>query len=246
MIIKRGKAKGARKRSGNLHSQIERNIGERILGGEYPPGALLPNEAEWGLVFGTSRTAVREAVKSLNAKGLLKSRPKVGSRVEPKARWNLLDRDVLDWYHAAMDRKAFLLATQEARRLIEPGIAELAARKRTPFQLERMVKAFNTMTTARNHQEIIAADIEFHEALMAAANNELLVPLGTIIEKALANLFEFTTEHNPAYGMALKLHENILRAIVANEPKAARDAMVALLKDTDRIIDKAPKGKRRR
>ena len=245
MIIKRGKTKGTRKASGNLHSQIERSIGERILGGEYPPGSLLPNEAEWGHAFGTSRTAVREAVKSLNAKGLLKSRPKIGSRVEPKARWNLLDRDVLDWYHAAMDRKAFLLATQEARHLIEPGIAELAARKRTPAQLDRMIASFNTMKSAKKPQEIIAADIEFHEALLAAANNELLVPLGTIIEKALAHLFNFTTEHNPAYGLALKLHENVLRAIVANEPREAREAMGALLSDTDRIINNTPKARRR-
>jgi DNA-binding FadR family transcriptional regulator len=114
-----------------LHSLIAQGIGERILGGEFAPGTLLPKEADWGKTYNASRTAVREAIKALAAKGLIASRPKVGSRVEPKSRWNLLDRDVLAWHRSATDRKAFLLSTQEFRRIVEPGIAELAARKRT-------------------------------------------------------------------------------------------------------------------
>jgi DNA-binding FadR family transcriptional regulator len=88
---------------GKLDARIAQGIGERILGGEFAPGTLLPNEAEWGRIYGASRTAVREAIKALSAKGLIASRPKVGSRVEPKSRWNLLDRDVLAWHRTAID-----------------------------------------------------------------------------------------------------------------------------------------------
>jgi DNA-binding FadR family transcriptional regulator len=126
------------KAGGKLHSVIARGIGERILGGEFAPGALLPNEAEWGRIYEASRTAVREAIKSLAAKGLIASRPKIGSRVEPKMRWNLLDRDVLAWHRSATDRKAFLISTQEFRRIVEPGIAELAAKKRTTKQIDQL------------------------------------------------------------------------------------------------------------
>ncbi len=87
----------------NLHHILAQDIGARILKGEFAPGSLLPREAEWGRSFGVSRTAVREAIKMLMAKGLIVSRPKIGSRVQPRSSWNLLDRDVLAWYCAATD-----------------------------------------------------------------------------------------------------------------------------------------------
>jgi DNA-binding FadR family transcriptional regulator len=237
MTNKKPPATSAKRTGSNLHERIERAIGERILGGEFKPGALLPNEAEWGKTYRASRTAVREAIKSLTAKGLLQSRPKIGSRVEPRSRWNMLDRNVLAWHRAAMDRRAFLHSTQEARRLIEPGIAELAARKHTPDQLDRLLAALHAMKTARTSPEMVASDVEFHEALLSCANNELLMPFAIIIEQALSNLFDFTTARNPRYGQALRLHENIARAVAAADPHAARDAMLALLKDTDNVIE---------
>jgi DNA-binding FadR family transcriptional regulator len=235
---------GGDARSAKLHAVIARKIGESILGGEYPPGTLLPNEAEWGRVFAASRTTVREAIKSLTAKGLLHSRPKVGSRVEPKSRWNMLDRDVLAWHRTAVDRRHFMLSTQEFRRLVEPGIAELAARKRTTEQVDRLVMALEAMRKAKSHNDVVSADVAFHETLLASANNDLLAPFGILIEETLANLFDFTTSRNPRYQQALKLHENIVRAVVAEDPVAARAAMLTLISDTDRVIESL--GKRRK
>jgi DNA-binding FadR family transcriptional regulator len=226
-----------------LHSLIARGIGERILGGEFSPGTLLPNEAEWGKIYEASRTAVREAIKSLAAKGLITSRPKIGSRVEPKMRWNLLDRDVLAWHRSATDRKAFLISTQEFRRIVEPGIAELAARKRTTDQIDQLVAALDDMQNAKSHAEMVEADVQFHEALLCASNNDLLVPFNILIDETLANLFDFTTQRNPRYRQAIKLHEAIARAVIAGEPSNARKAMLALLDDTDEIV--AMTGKRK-
>ena len=83
-------------RGKSLHVVVAQDIGARILRGEFAPGTLLPNEAEWCRVYKVSRTAVREAIKTLSGKGMILSRPKIGSRVEPRTSWNLLDRDVLD------------------------------------------------------------------------------------------------------------------------------------------------------
>ncbi len=234
---------GRPKGGGKLTSLIARGIGERILGGEFAPGTLLPNEAEWGKVYEASRTAVREAIKSLAAKGLIASRPKVGSRVEPKMRWNLLDRDVLAWHRTATDRKAFLLSTQEFRRIVEPGIAELAAKKRTTKQIDSLVAALEDMGQAKSHAEMVEADVQFHELLLAATNNDLLVPFNILIDETLANLFDYTTQRNPRYRQALKLHEAIARAVIASDPVAARKAMLALLDDTDDVV--AMTGKRK-
>src|SRR5688572_7657161 len=104
-----GKLQGAMTlEAGSVHGAVAREIGRRILRGDYPPGAIIPNEAEWSQAYAVSRSAVREAIKMLTAKGLLSSRPKIGSRVEPRGRWNLLDRDVLSWYLVSPDRGGFL------------------------------------------------------------------------------------------------------------------------------------------
>lgn len=234
---------GKPKSGGKLTSLIAQGIGERILVGEFAPGTLLPNEAEWGKIYNASRTAVREAVKSLAAKGLIASRPKIGSRVEPKARWNLLDRDVLAWHRTATDRKAFLISTQEFRRIVEPGIAELAARKRTTKQIDQLVGALDDMHAAKTHTDMVKADVRFHEALLAASNNDLLVPFNILIDETLANLFDFTTQRNPHYRQAIKLHEAIARAVIAGDSSAARKAMLVLLDDTDEVVATASKRK---
>ena len=221
-----------------LNVTIARGIGERILGGEFPPGTPLPNEAEWGKAYKASRTAVREALKTLMAKGLISSRPKIGSRVEPRSSWNILDREVMEWHHAAADRKSFIAKTQEARKLLEPGIAELAAEKRSPVQLNRLDEALSGMEKAKTVPDTIAADIEFHAALVECANNELLVPFGIIIEKALATLFEFTTTRNPHYELALGMHRSIVQRVRSGDGAGARKAMIALLGDTDKVIQK--------
>lgn len=221
-----------------LNVIIARGIGERILGGEFPPGTSLPNEAEWGKFYKASRTAVREALKTLMAKGLISSRPKIGARVEPRSNWNILDREVLEWHRTAVDRRGFIAKTQEARKLLEPGFAELAAQKRTPAQLERLSDALHGMEKAKTVPDTIAADIEFHAALVECANNELLVPFGIIIEKALATLFEFTTTRNPHYNLALDMHRAIVQKIKLGDSAGARKAMIALLGDTDRVLEK--------
>lgn len=234
-------AKIAGKPDRNLHDWVARGIGERILAGEYAPGAFLPNEAAWGKIYDVSRTAVREAIKTLTGKGLLLTRPKIGSRVEPRDRWNLLDRDVLSWHRSAVDRRSFATSTQEARRIIEPGIAELAAKKRSSEQLDRLLLAFEAMRRAKSVPENVSADVEFHEALLQSANNDLLIPFGIIIEQALRNLFDYTSQRNPRLSLALRLHENIVRAVVAQDGAAARSAMIKLIDDTDAVIATAAK-----
>jgi DNA-binding FadR family transcriptional regulator len=136
-----------------------------------------------------------------------------------------------------------LISTQEFRRIVEPGIAELAAKKRTTKQIDQLVAALDDMRDAKTHAEMVEADVQFHEVLLASTNNDLLVPFNVLIDETLANLFDFTTQRNPSYRQAVKLHEAIARAVIAGDAVNARKSMLTLLDDTDDIVAMPPKRK---
>ena len=107
----------------NLCGQVVYDLGCRILAGEVKPGDPLPQE--WTLCdqMGVSRTVVREAIKSLAAKGLVESRAKRGTIVRPARVWNYLDPEVLDWQARADVDGRHLFHLTELRQTIEPPAA---------------------------------------------------------------------------------------------------------------------------
>ena len=115
-----------RRRAPACMPRLANEIGLRIVRGDYPPGTILPNEAKVvgdlrGQPFGGARSH-----QDADGKEPLSSRPKIGSWVEPRERWNLLDRDVLGWYAMSPDREQFLRTVQEFRHIIEPEATALA------------------------------------------------------------------------------------------------------------------------
>ena len=104
-------------------------LGEAIVSGRYAPGSAIPPEPVLGEAFGVSRTVVREAIKSLVAKGLVVTGPKVGTRVLPAEQWNWFDPDVITWQAHAGLTPEFLRDLQELRRVVEPAAVRLAAEK---------------------------------------------------------------------------------------------------------------------
>jgi DNA-binding FadR family transcriptional regulator len=227
---------GQRLVGSSVHNSVAFEIGSRIVRGEYPEGASLPNEAQWGEYFGVSRSAVREAIKMLMAKGLLSSRPKVGTWVESRDRWNLLDRDVLSWYATAPDAMGFLRTVQEFRYIIEPEAAALAAERRTDAEMAEISAALEGMGTAPTLSDRTRSDTRFHLAILKATHNELLVPLGTLIESALNSLFVYVTREANSLRYAQELHAAIELQIRLQDPDAARMAVRKLLADTDAMI----------
>ena len=219
-----------------VHAQIADEIGRRIVQGEYPEGSILPNEAQWGETFGVSRTAVREAIKMLMAKGLLSSRPKIGSRVERRENWNLLDRDVLGWYAESPHRSDYLRSVQEFRHIIEPEAAALAAERRSEAQMAEISQACADMGTAPSLSLRSKADMRFHVAILRAAGNDLLMPLGVLISSALENLFVHVTREANDLRHAQDMHEEIEKQIRLQKPEAARRAVRRLLGNTDTFL----------
>jgi DNA-binding FadR family transcriptional regulator len=230
---------GRRFLGSSVHHSVAQEIGSRIVRGDFPEGSSLPNEAQWSEFFGVSRSAIREAIKILMAKGLLNSRPKVGTWVENRDRWNLLDRDVLSWYASAPNALGFLRTVQEFRYIIEPEAAALAAERRSDSEMTEITRALEGMANAPTLSERTRADTQFHLAILKATHNELLIPLGTLIESALNNLFVHVTREANSLRYAQELHAEIERRIRLQDPEGARQAVRILLRDTDAMISKS-------
>src|SRR5690554_5299783 len=137
-----------RNRPQNIHTWVAQELGARIVSGAYPAGEYIPSEGRLVDELGVSRTAMREAFKLLSAKGLIESRPKLGTRVRPPKDWNMFDPDILRWYFDNNPKPQFYTDLYVMREVIEPSAAAMAATHRTPAQLEELERACQAMERA--------------------------------------------------------------------------------------------------
>src|SRR6185437_2075075 len=200
-----------------------------ILRGDYAPDSILPREAELMETFGVSRTVLREALRTLTSKGLIESRPRVGTRVRPKPAWNLLDADLLDWYSRVAEPMAFALKLQEMREMVEPYAASLAAVSHTQSTFRALADAHAAMAAARNLDEWVRADLQFHLSVLTACSNELLIPLGTLIERTLEAQLRLNAKRADVFNASLAEHTAVFDAIRERDADGAYAAMAALL-----------------
>ncbi len=220
-----------------LHARVAHEIGRRIVSSVYAEGASLPRESELAEEFGLSRQAVREALKVLAAKGLVASRRRTGTSVLPRAQWNLLDPDVLAWHAPENIRREFLDDLIELRRVIEPAAAALAARRVDPERLARIKAALDGMqANVDNPTEFLAADADFHAALLTASGNTLFERLSTIIVPVLNMGFKLQAQASPEFHTALEQHTAVYEAIGRSDPQAAHDTMVEILTTAQQTV----------
>jgi len=226
----------------NLHGHVVQVLGQRIVSGAIKQGEVLPPEATMAEEMEVSRTSLREAMKVLSAKGLVEARPKVGTRVRDARFWNQLDADVLAWRCASMPTADFVQKLSEMREIIEPAAAASAARHRTVTQLKRMQAAFDGMEAAHDPEAWTSADIDFHEAILAATGNELLISLFSVIETALSSYFTMSAHTAANFKYSLPQHRAVLYAIRDKEPEVAHKAMLKVIADTRENLSSKRRG----
>jgi GntR family transcriptional regulator, galactonate operon transcriptional repressor len=218
----------ARKR--NLFTHVVEELGIRIVRGDLKPNEAFPNEADLGREFGASRSVIREAVKSLAAKGLIESRTRTGIRVLAPMHWNLLDVEVLAWRYSAMPPAQFYHELFEIRLMIEPEAAFLAAQRASQKQIDAISEAYEGMAAASAAGASgTEKDLAFHRGILAAAQNPLLLQMGNLIAVGLYISHRISSE---SYTVFLPLHKKVLDAIAKRSPEAARRAMHKLLAET--------------
>lgn len=230
--VKTPRAKrAARPKSLRLHGTVARDLGIRIVTGKLQPGELLDGEIAASEQFKVSRTAYREAIRILAAKGLVHSRPKIGTQVSARADWHLLDPDVLGWMFATeVPEPALIESLFELRRIVEPDAARLAALRRTPEQLERMRAG---LAGVAQHSfatdEGRACDHEFHAALLEASHNDFVISLTNGVATAIELTTAFKQDRLPAPRDALPVHLEVFNAIEVQDAQSAHDAMARLV-----------------
>ncbi|MFL6551518.1 MAG: FadR/GntR family transcriptional regulator [Povalibacter sp.] len=218
---------GATKR---IHRQIADSLGEAIVSGEHPPGSLLPDEIQASGKLRVSRTAYREAIRILAAKGLVESRPKAGTRVTRRQRWHLLDPDVLGWVFKSEPSESFLRGLFELREILEPRAAALAAERRTPEQLGRMGHALEEMARyGLATPEGRAADQSFHEEILFATGNEPLMTLTSTIGAAIRWTTLFKQQRSGLPRDPMPDHRKVYAAIADGDAERAMAAVSELI-----------------
>lgn len=225
----------------NVHGNTVDHLGEAIVAGRYAAGSSIPPEPLLCEELGVSRTVVREAVKSLVAKGLLTTGPKVGTRVQPEDQWNWFDADVIVWQTKAGLSVDFLQDLQDLRRVVEPAAVRLAASRATAQDIAEMEDAYAGMKRAIEFGgDYITPDLRFHQGLIRSSHNRMLVQMSRALGALLRTSFEISTTRKDGPATSLPLHRAVLDAVIARDPARAEQAILVLIdgarKDIDQVL----------
>lgn len=220
---------------GRSHTaHVVRTLGMGIVDGTYSQNSILPGDAELMEQFEVSRTVLREALRTLAAKGLIQAKARIGTRVRDKAQWNLFDADVLIWHANSGFDAAFLGYLGEMRLALEPAAAVLASRRRTPLQLQHIYGWVEKMgADGVTQEQFVDADLNFHLAIATAAGNPFLRSISTLIEVALVSMLTISSPmEDPArHRLTVGKHRAVADAVARRDEAAASAAMIHVIEE---------------
>lgn len=214
------------------HARIVRELGVQIVSGQCQPGDKLPSEALLCEQYKVSRPVLREAIRVLVAKGLVKSRQRSGVIVRPQSDWHLLDPDVLYWFIQSKPRQEFVGKLLEVRRIFEPAAAGLAARVASASSLESITRAYEQMESASTSEALLEPDLAFHRLIAEATGNELIAYIGNMLSLAIRESIKLSSKHPNTHALSLPRHKAILTALLNRDAPAAQRATQDQLKGT--------------
>jgi DNA-binding FadR family transcriptional regulator len=211
----------------NLAKAVTAELVQRIVRGELPPGELLPPEPALCEAYSVSRTVIREAVKILQEKGLVKIRQGAGTVVQQSTSWNMLDELVLAAAIAEDESLAILDDLVVTRRSLESDMAHVAARLATPevvdqlrTLVDRMDEVVGDLETYQEH------DLAFHDTVMQASGNRLARAVVRALERQATTTDRYVGRTERALCVASNQgHRRIYERIAAHDPSGAADAM---------------------
>lgn len=222
----------------NSHARVVDELGKAIVRGTYSPGMILPGDTDLAERFDVSRTVLREAMKTLTAKGMVVPKAKIGTRVTDRKAWNFFDADVLIWHMEDGIDPDFIQHLAEMRLSFEPSAARLASERASKAEIALLYERIEGMEKADAMDAFAFADLAFHMALLDVSKNPFMYSVGTLIEAALVTSFRLSSPYGePERHRATSLaHRAIVDAIAAGDGDAAFAAMQSVIIDgRDRI-----------
>ncbi|MCH1920704.1 FadR family transcriptional regulator [Shewanella sp. A3A] len=224
----------------NLSQRVTNELGKAIVAGKYNMETGLPTEAQLCDMYGISRTAIREAVKMLAAKGLISSRPRQGIRVEAAASWNLYDTNVLNWMLQSGPSLQVLKEFLQVRLAIEPQAAALAAQYGKDEDIAKIAESLESMRKAARtpNQTLHESDLAFHTSVLLASGNRFFFHLRDFINTALGVSIQHTTPAKGSDSSVAEEHAAVYDAILARQPELARSLMSRLIEEAMQVIDR--------
>ena len=223
----------------SLSQRVTNELGKAIICGSYDAQSGLPTEAQLCDEYGISRTAVREAVKMLAAKGLISSRPRQGIRVESADNWNLYDTSVLKWMLESSPSLHVLKEFLQMRMAIEPQAAALAARCQNKEAIAGIKVALEAMERGAELDDgsLHGADLSFHTAILFASGNRFFFQLREFITTALNVSFQHTTPVKGNKKTIAEEHAKVYNAIANGEAERAKNMMAYLIDEAMTVIE---------
>jgi DNA-binding FadR family transcriptional regulator len=223
--------------SSNFHGSTVDWLGAWIAAGNVPPGQVLKVEAVLAEELGVSRTVIREAIKTLVAKGLLEVGPKVGTRVLPLRSWNLFDPQVVGWLARKGLPEDFVKDLLDLRRTIEPMAVRWACERATAEQIGEIQQAYVALAASvADMGDYNLADRRFHEAVLAASHNRFIEQMLPALGALLAVSFEVSSAVPGELGKTLPLHKDLADAIATRDAARGVWACMTLIEQAATVI----------
>jgi GntR family galactonate operon transcriptional repressor len=201
---------------------------ELIVSGNVPPDHLLPVESALCEAYGVSRTVLREAIKSLESKGLVRARQGVGTLVSAEESWNLLDPAVLAAIVRHDEQYDILDQLILVRTSLESSLAREAAHRATPADLADLRALMGQLEAAVREPELLdEVDVAFHQRIMLASGNQLGRAIVRTVHAEARRSMRYIGHTTLAHRQqSNRQHLAVLEAIEANDADAAASRMV--------------------
>lgn len=217
-----------------LVDEAIQSILDRIVDGTYAEGDALPPEAELARLLDVSRPTMREAVRSLSDRGVLRVVHGRGTFVAARAEWRDLPTLIEVMARTTPPRELGIQLTQ-IRRMIEVGACGLAAANRDDddvARMRRLLDSYDVAAAEADVEEVVRLDIAFHDAILAASGNPFLATIMQPLGQALFASRRTTSALADVRTRAQAHHRRILEAIAAGDPARAKEAMRAHMSQT--------------
>ncbi|MFD2238182.1 FadR/GntR family transcriptional regulator [Aureimonas populi] len=221
-------------------------LGRQIVSGSFGADGAIPAEQKLCEQLGASRGVVREVLRVLSEKGLLTAQPKVGIRVQPESKWNVMDTDVLDWLWDYGSRIDYLREFLEFRMAVEPAAAYAAALNRTDEEsqqitelCDRLYEESERIMDRASDERSQDVDLQFHMSIFRASRNRMLIYVGNMIGHIMRQQIAVTTSAPGAFRTGLPLHRAIAEAIGKRDGEGAARATEENVRLTQSLLQKA-------